>query len=373
MFLTNDDAHLSLEALEQWLSKYEGPLAAKKRGRAADRALVLAMRKAPDEVMERLIELSTKPQAQRHGCHPLGEAARFGRLPALQALLAKGCDPNLESEKPPIHQDGEEGYRPLLLAIEGGHAACVEALLAAGADPTLPSHTGNTPVAFARAKGHEAIAALLEAGGGGGLDVTSLDLEQAAHHGAVERVMKLAASSTEQQRWNAVTKAVDEGHGDVFRALMAHLPPRHVSGALSMACHRGRVEMVRAALEAGAPVNGWEDDGAPILRVVANGAADREAQYLAALQELIDHGVDVDSRNSLGMTALMSVCQSAWSIEAARLLIEHGADLDAVDSKKFTVLKWAKRDYARTDKTAMAKFIRAARRDAKKRAQESDG
>lgn len=366
MFLRNDDAHKSLGALNAWLTENaedEGQAA-----RAATNALTQSMKDAPDDVLVRLIELASDLTADKFGRFPLGEAARFGRTEALAAMLARGCDPNQESRKAPIHQDGEQGYHPLLLAIERGHEACVALLLDAKAAHSFKTRGGMSPLEFAQAKGHAGIVSLLEAAGAAATDVSTLTLREAVEAGALERVQELAGTATPAELSNGTSRAVDDDRLDIYSALLPHLSEQLLAGATMSACYSGRADFVRAALAAGAFVDGRESNGDPLLRLVANGKADREAEYLETLQVLLDAGVNVNVADSLGITALMKVAQSAFSIEAARLLVAAGADLDAVDSKKYTVLKWAKREYSRTDKAAMVKYIMAARREAKKRA-----
>jgi ankyrin repeat protein len=54
------------------------------------------------------------------------------------------------------------GYRPLHQAAVAGHEELVRLLLNAGADKTARCDRGKTPADYARERGHDAVAALLD-------------------------------------------------------------------------------------------------------------------------------------------------------------------------------------------------------------------
>lgn len=55
------------------------------------------------------------------------------------------------------------------------------------------------------------------------------------------------------------------------------------------------------------------------------------------MQALLENGVDPDSTNEDGLTALHQCCIDD-SEEMMRLLVRHGADVNAQDSEKWTPL-----------------------------------
>jgi uncharacterized protein len=54
--------------------------------------------------------------------------------------------------------DAVEQFTALMFAASEGHAAVVEVLLKYGADPALKDKDGDTAAAFARQRGHQALA-----------------------------------------------------------------------------------------------------------------------------------------------------------------------------------------------------------------------
>src|SRR5262245_35751607 len=84
-------------------------------------------------------------------------AARTGKVDAVNALLARGADPNTK--------ENWRGQTALMWAAAEGHAAAIRALIARGADLKARSNAGFTPLLFAAREGRIAsVNALLEAG-----------------------------------------------------------------------------------------------------------------------------------------------------------------------------------------------------------------
>lgn len=81
-----------------------------------------------------------------NGWTPLHLAAKWGNVPAVAGIIARGADPNAASKG---------GFRPLHLALRAGYgfpdANTVRALLARGADPKLKNRAGQTPLDLLRA------------------------------------------------------------------------------------------------------------------------------------------------------------------------------------------------------------------------------
>jgi len=82
----------------------------------------------------------------------LVEAVKRGKVPIVQAFLAKGASPDARDAK---------GGSALHWAAGGGHPEIVAVLLEAGADPHVQDANGLTPLDVARRRGHEDVATLL--------------------------------------------------------------------------------------------------------------------------------------------------------------------------------------------------------------------
>jgi ankyrin repeat protein len=85
---------------------------------------------------------------------PLHSAASARNLEAVRLLLEHGA---------PVNARQQSGWVAIHAAAQNGDRPMVELLLKYGADPKLTNADGKTPAAVARDKGHEEIAALLEA------------------------------------------------------------------------------------------------------------------------------------------------------------------------------------------------------------------
>lgn len=87
--------------------------------------------------------------------------AAFARnLPAAQALLAAGADPNV------LARASFARVTPLGTAAFAGANDVARVLLEHGADPTLAASEGGTPLDTARANGNDELVALLESASG---------------------------------------------------------------------------------------------------------------------------------------------------------------------------------------------------------------
>ena len=131
--------------------------------------------------------------------------------------------------------------------------------------------------------------------------------------------------------------------------------------ALMLAAIEGRVEAVKVLLEKGSDVSAANKFGGTALDfAVMNSQAEvvgvliehgaglavngRPALFAASspavAKVFLDHGVDVNTRDSTGTTALM-VAAGTGRHDVAKFLIEHGADVNAVSTKGETALSIA--------------------------------
>jgi len=107
------------------------------------------------------------------GTSPLFDAVQGGKLESVRTLLRQGADPNDRIRYPlfgPLRIEGnrypwdpDNGTTVLMIASEKGSVPTVDALLAAGADPNLETRIGKTALMFAAEKCHlDVVKVLLE-------------------------------------------------------------------------------------------------------------------------------------------------------------------------------------------------------------------
>lgn len=215
----------------------------------------------------------------------------------MQWLLEHGADPNVPSynhRETPLHRVAEFGRR----------VDVAEMLLAHGADPRRARADGRTPYELAMRAGNLPVTDLLRS-----LDcgVDSLRPSDAflnacatGDEAAARRVLEAHSGVLEELLENergAVVQAAESGNVGAVRVLAAlgfdlGLEAPWGGTALHQAAWRGRVELVRALLAAGAPVNVRDRTyGSSPIAWAAHGSANcREADddYIAVADLLLE-------------------------------------------------------------------------------------
>lgn len=269
-----------LEAIDLLLAAGADPDATDRLGR---RPLDVADDPA---VRERLAPL-TAPAAPAVGRRPrrtiaatLHEAAASGDLPALEARLAAGDDPNATT--------GPQDARPLHVAAT---PEVIARLIAAGADPAGRDRDGQTPL-----------------------------------HGAIA----LADHLTREALLVRVEALLTAG---------APVDARDAQGstALELAIDSGSPELVARLLDAGADLE--EPSFEDIRPVVRAALAATDTRRRAVLQLLLDRGADV--RRHEGGHTLLHDLALAGPLEAIPLVLAAGADTEARDASGLRPRDWA--------------------------------
>ena len=238
-----------------------------------------------------------------------------GDVPAADALLAQGADPNGEASG-----EGAGVYgRPdpiLTAAVDGGDVELVRLLIARGANPNVIGNAygpgldfdrRDTPLTRALSHGHAAIVRLLvEAGAdvnGPPGSPNNPPLHRAAEGGHLELAELLLARGADPR--------ATEGDRGITPL---HLAADGANGAA----------MTRLLLKAGADPNARASDGdTPLHRACASFEdADAEVELLIAA------GADVNARDAEGHTPLHCLA-APESPAVARRLIAAGADVNA--------------------------------------------
>nr|XP_042905187.1 ankyrin repeat and KH domain-containing protein 1 isoform X1 [Parasteatoda tepidariorum] len=258
---------------------------------------------------------------------PLMEAANAGHLDIVKLLIQHGADVNaqtsqekkLKSSKvknqeinmkaqqemhgamPPIVCP--EGNTPLMFACAAGHEDIVRVLLDAGARVEDHNENGHTPLMEAASAGHVEVAKLL-----------------------VERGASINTHSNEFKE-SALTLACYKGHLEMVRFLLAAGADREhktdeMHTALMEASMDGHVEVARLLLDSGAQVNMPADSFESPLTLAACGG------HVELAMLLLDRGANIEEVNDEGYTPLMEAAREGHE-EMVALLLSQGADINA--------------------------------------------
>lgn len=227
--------------------------------------------------------------------------ARQIRFLLLSALLASG----VAAAQAPPRADEVEGYTDLLRAVAHEDAAVVRQLLSAGTDVNVRDAHGRTALMVAGYTGDAQIAELLIEHGA---DVNALD---AQHYD----ILTITAVLNDIE---LVVLALDSG------ADSAMVTSPYQGTALIAAAHLGHVEVVRALLRGGAPVDhvnnlGWT----ALIEAIVLGDGGRD--YQTIVRELITAGADPNLADGEGARPLALARRYRFQ-EIERILADAGAE-----------------------------------------------
>ncbi|OPJ88286.1 anion exchange protein 4 isoform B [Patagioenas fasciata monilis] len=236
-----------------------------------------------------------------------------------------------------VEDRGNKGdITPLMAAASGGYVDIVKLLIVHCADVNAQSSTGNTALTYACAGGFVDIVKVLLKAGANIEDHNEnghTPLMEAASAGHVEVARVLleygAGINTHSNEFkeSALTLACYKGHLDMVRFLLeAGADQEHKTDemhtALMEACMDGHVEVARLLLDSGAQVNMPADSFESPLTLAACGGH----VELAAL--LIERGANLEEVNDEGYTPLMEAAREGHE-EMVALLLAQGANINA--------------------------------------------
>jgi ankyrin repeat protein len=192
------------------------------KGNEGRTPLQYAAGRGPKELVEALLAKGADPNAKAdRGGTPLHYAAELGNKDIAELLLAKGAQVNTRNAA---------GATPLYQAVDHGRKDLVELLLAKGADVNAKADSGNTPLDWAAHDGRKDIAELLLAKGAqvdarNSVGMTPLHLAAYYGHKDVADLL-LAKGANVNARTNAgmtpLHVASATGHADIAELLRTH-------------------------------------------------------------------------------------------------------------------------------------------------------
>ncbi|XP_053218116.1 ankyrin repeat domain-containing protein 17 isoform X5 [Podarcis raffonei] len=207
---------------------------------------------------------------------------------------------------------------PLMAAANGGHVKMVKLLLAHGADVNAQSSTGNTALTYACAGGYvDVVKALLESGA---------SIEDHNENGHTPLMEAGSAGHVEVARVLLENGAGINTHSNEFK-----------ESALTLACYKGHLEMVKFLLEAGADQEHKTDEmHTALMEACMDG-------HVEVARLLLDSGAQVNMpADSFESPLTLAAC--GGHVELAALLIERGANLEEVNDEGYTPLMEAARE-----------------------------
>lgn len=279
----------------------------------------------------------------RHGFTALMVAAGKGSLDVVELLLARGADVNLAND---------EGLTALMQAIRRGREKTVERLLRADARLDVrEKRYGLTPLMIAAKADSPSLVSSLASRGA---DVNAADSKSgltALHLAIASNALKSTiiigellvrgadAGKAATDGFTPLMAAVNSGSVEKTMLILSEKPDVNTTTkdgrtALSIAAGRGKPELVRHVLAAGARLVPARGAISPLAEAVRGGSTD-------AVRQLVEARANLDQPDRDGRTPLILAVLGGHD-EILRLLLDRGAKADIRDTKDgTTALMWA--------------------------------
>lgn len=315
------------------------------------------------QTAEELLSCGADPNARCDADTPaLSYAARGGHAEVVRLLLAAGASPDSQPQAPSLHAPAALGRVDLVrMLLDAGadpdaqdelgftavtHAACWDqaetayVLVENGADIDARDVVGRTPLAHAACHNNARVAkVLIELGA----DVDAEDSSKGRHSPVfctaqwdsidVLRLLVSAGAdvnATAGGEYTPLGIAIDHDYTEVACLIVAAGARLAGDGffsaptALYQAAGRGNARVVRALVEAGAPINARDAEGQTALHLVGS-SSDLLGGKLEICRCLLSVGAHVDAQDVNGWTPLHhAACHG--NVEVAELLLRAGAD-----------------------------------------------
>jgi ankyrin repeat protein len=347
-------------------------------GTEGETVLMTAARTGDPATLDLLLRRGAEVDAREswHAQTALMWAAGYGHAQALETLLEHGADVNAVSAieewerqytaEPRAKWLPPGGMTPLLFAAREGCLACIPVLVGAGAEIDQTTPDGISGIVLALINGHyDVAAALIEAGA----DVNLVDdtgrgaLYAAADFSTMPSSNRPAPSVIHNERTalDIIAMLIRAG-ADVNAQLERQAPLRAKldrgndtalgggTTALMRAAKAADLPAMRLLIDAGADVNLKTERGGVDALLLAAGVGTTEqdttgrhktqADAIAAIELLIEHGADIKVTDSRGHNAAHGAALQGYN-DILRFLAAEGVDLTATDGDGHTPLDTA--------------------------------
>ncbi|XP_039262547.2 ankyrin repeat domain-containing protein 17-like [Styela clava] len=249
------------------------------------------------ELTEVLLSMhaNIEERGPKGGCTPLMEAASGGYKDIVELLIAHGAD---------LDATSSTGNTALTFACCGGYDEIVEILISAGADLEVQNENGHTPLMEAASGGHVNVAAILLQHGAG-INTHSNEFKESAltlacYKGHLEMVKFLLQAGADQEH------KTDEMHTALMEASMD-----------------GHVDVAKLLLDSGAQVNMPADSFESPLTLAACGG------HVELASLLLLRGANLEEVNDEGYTPLMEASREGHE-KMVIVLLAHGANVNVL-------------------------------------------
>ena len=338
---------------------------------AGETPLMLLSRTDSPDAVKLLIARGANPNVVEswQGQTPLMYAAANDRGSVAAALIAAGADVNA---KTPVNDLPERihavryfveipsaGLTPVLFAARHGAVSALRVLIDAGADVNAKTPEGFSPLIVSLDNLHyDAAKVLLDAGAspaGGALFAVVEARNRINYVGGVQiptgTTTPLELLAQMLSRGADVTDRLPEPLLDREPRFLPP-PPKTVDWALIRAARSADIESMRLLVDAGADPSRRDDKrgginalvavttGPEVPPLVETERRPTEEDAIAAIDFLLDHGVDPNMANDAGATAVHMAALRNYD-GLLKHMATRGANLDVADRKGFTPLDYA--------------------------------
>lgn len=253
----------------------------------------------------------------------LHDAIESGLYTAVPALMAAGAS---------VKTGDPLGRSPLHLAAQHGQADICRLILATQKNIDTRTHAGETPLMLAIAHGHVDAAAFLLASG-------------------ADPTLKNPADKDGMNAWHLAAKCENPAMIDIFLRHSEHARMNDVcaigrthADAFRLALREGHGAVVQRFIDHGIDVNKRDSEGHTPLHWLLLHRKTR-AEALPMIKLLLKNGADGDKAANLwGETPLMIAAKADFP-EAMKLLLDKGADVTRLSHYRETALHFAAHHY----------------------------